>query len=58
MKRKSKPVQWLPIDSRLFPFLSFSHVHGPAKVFLLIEMILAVFMVVGSITVVILAKIH
>ncbi len=41
---------WLPIDSRLIPPLfSFGHVHGVAKIFLTIEMTLALGVVVGSI---------
>lgn len=52
MKRKNKKEQslgWLPIDSRLItPLLSFSHVKGVAKLFLVVEMILAFSVVVGT----------
>lgn len=42
-------MSWLPIDSRLIPPLfSFGHVHGAAKFFLTIEMILAVSVVLGT----------
>lgn len=54
MKRKhvhrySSPIRWLPIDSRLvIPLFSFGHVHGIAKIFLTIEMILAGGVVLGT----------
>lgn len=42
-------MNWLPIDSRLvLPLFSFGHVHGVAKIFLTIEMTLAVGVVLGS----------
>ncbi len=48
-KISEQPVSWLPVDSRLvLPLFSFGHVHGMAKIFLTIEMILAVAVVVGS----------
>jgi len=48
-----QPVNWLPVDSRLvLPLFSFGHVHGAAKVFLTIEMLLAVSVVFGSCAVV------
>jgi hypothetical protein len=43
------PIPWLPIDSRIIPFLSFPHVRGIARVFLLVEMILCTFVVVGTV---------
>ena len=47
--RSETPIHWLPIDSRLvFPLFSFGHVRGAAKIFLTIEMILAVGVVVGT----------
>ncbi len=53
MKRRGKvsshPIPWLPIDSRLIPPLfSFGHVHGMARLFLEIEMLLAVLVVAGT----------
>lgn len=48
-KRAVKNTDWLPIDRRLIPDIwSFKHVHGLARVFLEIEMILAVLIVVGT----------
>jgi hypothetical protein len=43
-----KPILWLPVDSRLFPFFSFSHVKGLARLFLLIEIVLSLIVVIGS----------
>lgn len=53
MKRRRmasyNPIPWLPIDSRLIPSLfSFGHVHGVARVFLLIEMLLSLLVVMGT----------
>jgi len=57
MKRRGKksvshqslqPIAWLPVDSRLFPFIGFSHVKGVARIFLVVEMSLSVFMVFAS----------
>lgn len=49
-RAKDVPARWLPIDSRLIPPLfSFGHVHGVAKIFLTVEMILALGVVVGTI---------
>jgi hypothetical protein len=53
-----KSISWLPIDSRLFPFISFSHVHGLARVFLTIEMVLSVSMVMGTCLLVIVTSIR
>lgn len=48
-KKVEQPVSWLPVDSRIiFPLFSFGHVHGVARVFLTIEMALAVAVVVGT----------
>lgn len=49
------PIPWLPIDSRIISFLSFSHVRGIARVFLIVEMILCTFVVVGTVILVSLA---
>lgn len=39
----------MPVDSRLFgSFLSFGNVHGVARIFLEVEMILAVLIVLGT----------
>lgn len=46
--QSAEPIAWLPIDSRLFPFIGFSHVKGLARIFLIIEMSLSAFMVVAS----------
>lgn len=54
MKRE-QPVSWLPIDSRLiFPLFTFKHVHGIARIFLIIEIGLAVSVVIGTFAVVML----
>ncbi len=53
---RSEPVGWFPVDSRIFaPFLSFSHVRGVARLFLIVEMALAVMMVIGSMTLTVLS---
>jgi len=45
----------MPVDSRLVgSFLSFGRVRGAARIFLEIEMILAVLIVLGTLTVVLL----
>ncbi|OGG11632.1 hypothetical protein A2Z00_01055 [Candidatus Gottesmanbacteria bacterium RBG_13_45_10] len=49
---QEEAIAWLPVDSRLFPFISFSHVRGIARVFLIIEMVLSVTMVIGSLCIV------
>jgi hypothetical protein len=43
-----EPIPWLPIDSRLFPFIKFGHVKGVARVFLQIEIVLAICIVIGT----------
>lgn len=52
LKRKSvesSELSWLPIDSRILPSLfAFGHVRGLAKIFLIIEMLLAGFVVTGT----------
>jgi len=53
-RRVEKPIQWMPVDSRLVgPFLSFGRVRGIARIFLTVEMTLAVFIVLGTLTIVI-----
>lgn len=55
LMKREQPLHWLPIDSRLIlPLFSFGHVHGVAKVFLVIEMVLAVGVVLGSLMMVVL----
>ncbi len=44
-RKMQKPIPWLPIDSRL---ISFSRVRGVARIFLTVEMILAVLIVFGT----------
>ncbi len=46
---KSRSVSWLPVDNRLFPFISFGHVKGIARLFLEIEIICALLVVAGTI---------
>lgn len=45
-----KPVPWLPVDSRFF---SFGHVRGVTRVFLILEMMMAVLIVLGTLAIVI-----
>ena len=52
--RNEKPIPWLPIDSRLIPFISFPHVHGMARIFLIVEMTLATIIVIGTMMLVVL----
>lgn len=48
MKSRSKQ-DWLPIDPRILPPLfHFGNIHGIAKVFLFIEMILSSLVVIGT----------
>jgi hypothetical protein len=44
------PVPWLPVDSRLFPFIGFGKVKGIARIFLTIEITLASMCVLVSVT--------
>ncbi len=54
-RKMQKPIPWMPIDSRLFgSFLAFGHVRGIARIFLTVEMILAVLIVFGTLAVVVL----
>lgn len=54
MKRE-QPVSWLPIDSRLVhPLFSFGRIKGVARVFLTIEMIMAIGVVLGTFAIVLL----
>ncbi len=47
--RLGKPIPWLPIDSRVIPFLfSFGRVKGLARLFLIIEMTLSILVVIGT----------
>ncbi len=52
MKKKhhySKPIRWLPIDSRFItPIFKFGAVKGTARIFLEIEITLAIFIVGGT----------
>ncbi len=51
-RRVQKAVIWLPVDSRLFgSLLSFGHVHGVARIFLQLEILLSTLVVVGTIIV-------
>lgn len=53
--KRHKPVPWLPVDSRLFgSFLAFGHVQGVARIFLTAEMILAVLIVFGTLSIILL----
>ena len=55
LSMKSKPISWLPVDSRLFlPLLNFGHVKGLARVFLEIEIVLSLFVVIGTLVIVVL----
>lgn len=46
-------LQWLPVDSWFVSSLfSFGHVHGIAKVFLAVEIILSAAVVVGTLVMV------
>lgn len=61
MKRRKPlphPIPWLPIDSRLIaPIFSFGHVRGIARFFLIIEIVLAVLVVLGTIVIVIFKRV-
>jgi len=47
--KRSVPVSWLPIDSRLFsPLVSFGHVKGLARLFLEVEIFLSLLVVLGT----------
>ena len=50
-RKMEKPIPWMPVDSRLFgSFLAFGHVQGIARIFLTVEMILAVLVVFGTLS--------
>lgn len=54
MKRE-QPIHWLPIDSRLVhPLFTFGRIRGVARIFLTIEMIMAVGVVFGTFAIVLL----
>jgi hypothetical protein len=45
-----KVITWLPVDSRLFmPFIGFGRVKGISKVFLEVELALSIFVVTGTV---------
>ena len=47
--RLGKPLAWLPVDSRLIPpIFAFGKVQGWARVFLEIEIVLALLVVIGT----------
>jgi hypothetical protein len=53
-KVNSKADLWLPIDSRLIPdIISFGHVKGLARVFMVIEIMLSCLIVIGTLGLVI-----
>ena len=44
-------ISWLPVDSRLIPdIISFGHVKGIARFFLMLEIILAVLIVISTLS--------
>ncbi|MDO8451910.1 MAG: hypothetical protein Q7S76_03510 [bacterium] len=46
---RSDQLSWLPIDSRLIVGLfSFRHVSGVARLFLIVEIVLALLVVIGT----------
>ncbi len=48
--QQEKAISWLPIDSRLFmPFIGFGRVKGLSKVFLEVELALSIFVVTGTV---------
>lgn len=63
MKRRGRlpthPIPWLPIDSRLIvPIFSFGHVRGIARFFLVIEIVLALLVVMGTLIIVIFKRLN
>lgn len=47
--KKSGKQDWLPIDPRILPPLfHFGNIHGVAKVFIFVEMLLASLVVLGT----------
>ena len=61
MRRKKllfRSSSLLPIDTRILPdIISFGHVHGVAKLFLQIEIILSLLVVIGTLILVVFRKI-
>ncbi|OGG01309.1 hypothetical protein A2Z33_05340 [Candidatus Gottesmanbacteria bacterium RBG_16_52_11] len=54
-KKAFQPLFWLPVDSRILPdIFAFGHVRGIARIFLEIEITLAILIVIGTLTIVIL----
>jgi hypothetical protein len=52
-RKMQKPVSWMPVDSRLFgSFFAFGHVQGIARIFLTVEMVCAVLIVLGTLSVI------
>lgn len=59
MSKSAKPITWLPVDSRLFgSFVSFGHVRGAARTFLLLELLFSTLVVVGTLSVLFLMAIR
>jgi hypothetical protein len=57
-KKSTQPVAWLPIDSRFLPdIIRFGHVKGIARLFLIVEIFLAVLVVIGTLSLVFLKAI-
>lgn len=49
LNNRQHAVHWLPVDSRLIsPLFSFGHIHGIAKIFIMVEMLLATAIVIGT----------
>ncbi len=54
-RKRQKPIPWMPVDSRLFgAFFAFGRVQGVARIFLTIEMIFAVLIVFGTLSIILL----
>jgi hypothetical protein len=54
-RKMQKSLPWMPVDSLLFgPFFAFGHVQGIARIFLTVEMILAVLIVFGTLSILLL----
>lgn len=54
-----KKLLWLPLDSRILPHIfSFGHVKGMARIFMTIEILLATFVVIGTLVLVILHALY
>jgi hypothetical protein len=49
LENNNTSISWLPFDSRLLPpIFAFGHVKGAARLFLEIEIVLSVFVVIGT----------